>query len=132
MELTEAKQRARATWSAGDYDGIVDYIWSVGGDLVARVGVKPGDEVLDVACGTGNAAIPAAQARGNVIGLDLTSELFEAGRRRAAEAGVEIEWVEGDAESLRTTTRASTSCCPRSAACSPPITSARPPRSPAS
>jgi SAM-dependent methyltransferase len=100
MELTEAKQRARATWSAGDYDGIVDYIWSVGGDLVERVGVKHGDVVLDVACGTGNAAIPAAQAGGKVIGLDLTPELFEAGRRRAAEAGVEIEWVEGDAESL--------------------------------
>jgi SAM-dependent methyltransferase len=100
MELTDAQQRARATWSAGDFDAIVHHIWSVGGDLVERVGVNSGDEVLDVACGTGNAAIPAAQAGGKVIGLDLTPELFEAGRRRAAEAGVEIGWVEGDAESL--------------------------------
>jgi SAM-dependent methyltransferase len=100
MELTEAKQRARATWSAGDYDSVVDYIWSVGGDLVERVGVEPGDDVLDVACGTGNAAIPAAAAGGKVIGLDLTPELFEDARRRADEAGVEIEWVEGDAEAL--------------------------------
>jgi SAM-dependent methyltransferase len=63
MELTEVKQRARATWSAGDYDAIVDYIWSVGGDLVERVGVKPGDEVLDVACGNGDAAIFGGASR---------------------------------------------------------------------
>jgi SAM-dependent methyltransferase len=99
-DLTEAQQRARATWSAGDYDAIVDYIWSVGGDLVGRVGVNLGDEVLDVACGTGNAAIPAAQAGGKVTGLDLTPALFDAGRRRAAKAGVELEWVEGDAQAL--------------------------------
>ena len=56
--------------------------------------------MLDVACGTGNAAIPAAAAGGEVTGLDITPELFEDARRRAAEAGVEIEWVEGDAEDL--------------------------------
>ena len=99
-ELTEAQQQARATWSAGDFDAIVDRIWSVGGDLVERVGVEPGDAVLDVACGTGNASIPAAQAGGKVIGLDITPDLLEHGRRRAAEAGVEIEWVEGDAQAL--------------------------------
>jgi ubiquinone/menaquinone biosynthesis C-methylase UbiE len=100
MELTEAQERARATWSAGDYDGIVDYIWSVGGDLVGRVGVQEGEKVLDVACGTGNATIPAAQAGGVATGLDITPELFGAARRRAAQAGVEIELVEGDAEAL--------------------------------
>jgi SAM-dependent methyltransferase len=100
--MTEPAQQeaARATWSAGDYDGIVDYIWSVGGDLVDRVGVEEGDSVLDVACGTGNATIPAAQAGGRATGLDLTPELLEGARRRAAEAGVEIEWIEGDAEAL--------------------------------
>jgi ubiquinone/menaquinone biosynthesis C-methylase UbiE len=56
--------------------------------------------VLDVACGSGNAAIRAAQAGGRVVGVDLTPELFEAGRRLAARAGVEVEWVEGDAEAL--------------------------------
>ena len=56
--------------------------------------------MLDVACGTGNAAIPAAAAGGKVTGLDITPELFEDGRRNAAEAGVEIEWIEGDAEEL--------------------------------
>jgi SAM-dependent methyltransferase len=67
---------------------------------VRRAGVSEGDQVLDVACGTGNASIPAAEAGARVTGLDLTPELFAAARRRAADAGVEIEWVEGDAESL--------------------------------
>lgn len=100
MELDEVKQGARATWAAGDFDAIAERIWVVGGDLVRRVGVGPGDEVLDVACGTGNATIPAAQAGARATGLDLTPELFDDARRRAAEAGVEVEWVEGDAENL--------------------------------
>jgi ubiquinone/menaquinone biosynthesis C-methylase UbiE len=100
MEASEAQQRARATWSAGDFDAIAERIWHVGDDLVSRVGIKQGDRVLDVACGTGNAAIPAAVAGAEVTGLDITPELFVAGRRRAAEAGVEIDWIEGDAERL--------------------------------
>lgn len=100
MELSEAKQTARTTWAAGDYDGIVDYIWGVGSGLVGRVGVQDGEDVLDVACGTGNATIPAAAAGARATGLDLTPELLEGARRRAADAGVEIEWVEGDAEAL--------------------------------
>lgn len=100
MELSEAKQAARTTWAAGDYDGIVDYIWSAGGDLVGRVGVQDGEDVLDVACGTGNATIPAATTGARTTGLDLTPELLEGARRRAADADVEIEWIEGDAEAL--------------------------------
>jgi SAM-dependent methyltransferase len=100
VELSEAKQGARATWGAGDYDAIVEHIWGVGGDLVQRVGVQAGEEVLDVACGTGNATIPAAQAGARATGLDLTPALLDGARHRAAEAGVEIEWVEGDAENL--------------------------------
>ncbi len=52
-----------------------------------RAGIRPGEDVLDVACGTGNAAIRAAQAGGRVVGLDLTPELLEHGRRLAAERG---------------------------------------------
>lgn len=100
MSNAELKERARATWSAGDYDAVVDHIWSAGGDVVRRAGVGPDDEVLDVACGTGNASIQAAQAGAKVTGLDLTPELFDGARRRAAEAGVELELVEGDAEEL--------------------------------
>jgi ubiquinone/menaquinone biosynthesis C-methylase UbiE len=98
--LTEIKARARATWSAGNYDAVAEGIWPVGERVVSRVGVRPGDRVLDVAAGTGNAAVRAAQAGGAVTALDLTPELFEAGRRRASDAGVSVEWVEGDAEQL--------------------------------
>lgn len=98
--LGELKTRARETWSAGDYDAVAEGIWAVGERVVGGVGVTDGGRVLDVAAGTGNAAIRAAQAGGAVTALDLTPELFEAGRRRATEAGVEVDWVEGDAEDL--------------------------------
>ena len=99
-ELDQVKQRARATWAAGNYDRVAEQIWDVGAKVVRRVGVSAGERVLDLACGTGNAAIPAAQAGADVIGLDLTPELFDAARARAAGAGVEVDWVEGDAEAL--------------------------------
>lgn len=98
--LSELRASARATWSAGDYDAVAEGIWPVGEEVVRRVGVTAGDLVLDVAAGTGNAAIRAGQAGGTVTAVDLTPELFPAGRRRAADAGVEVEWVEGDAERL--------------------------------
>jgi SAM-dependent methyltransferase len=100
-ELATLKQGARASWAAGDFPEIARrQLWEVGERIVRRIGVQPGEDVLDVACGTGNAAIRAAQAGGTVVGVDLTPELFEAGRREAAAAGVEIEWVQGDAEEL--------------------------------
>src|SRR5262249_43443915 len=58
------------------------------------------EEVLDLACGTGNAAIRAAQAGARVVGVDLTPELFDAARKRATATGVEVEWLLGDAEAL--------------------------------
>lgn len=94
------KQVAREVWSEGDFDAVAQKILESGEALVEAVGMKPGDRVLDVAAGTGNATIPAALAAGSATALDLTPELFEAGRRRAEAAGAEIEWVEGDAESL--------------------------------
>jgi SAM-dependent methyltransferase len=97
---TEAQERARATWAAGDFDAVAQKILAVGRDLVERVGVAEGEAVLDVACGTGNATIPAAHAGGVTTGLDITPELLADARRNADAAGVEIEWVEGDAEDL--------------------------------
>jgi SAM-dependent methyltransferase len=100
-ELDQMKQGARATWAVGDYPAIAQkQLWPIGERVVRCVGVAPGDDVLDVACGTGNAAIRAAQAGGRVVGVDLTPELLAEGRRLAAEAGVEIAFVEGDAEAL--------------------------------
>ncbi len=99
--LAELKHRAREAWAAGDYPSIAEReLWSLGEQIVSRVEVRPGEDVLDVACGSGNAAVRAAQAGARSVGLDLTPELFHAGRRAAADAGVEVEWVEGDAEAL--------------------------------
>jgi SAM-dependent methyltransferase len=98
--VEQLKQGARTTWASGRFDEVARLIWHVGQDLVERASVEPGMTVLDVACGTGNAAIPAAAAGGLTTGVDITPELFDDARRNAREAGVEIEWVEGDAEAL--------------------------------
>ena len=98
--MEEFKERQRAMWAAGDYATLSELITDVGELVVERAGVESGMRVLDVACGTGNAALPAARAGAHVTGLDLVSELLEGGRKKAAAAGVEIEWVEGDAEEL--------------------------------
>lgn len=95
------KARHRAMWASGDYPTLAsDLIWSLGRTLVDATGVHPGDRVLDVAAGSGNAAIPAALRGATVVASDLAPELFEVGRRRATEAGAELEWREGDAEAL--------------------------------
>ena len=100
-ELTEEKQRARAVWAAGDYPSIVYQIAEMGPHTVERAGIAEGERVLDIGCGPGNnATIHAARTGAKVTGLDLTPELLDAGRENAAEAGVEIEWIEGDAEQL--------------------------------
>jgi SAM-dependent methyltransferase len=99
--VADLKRVHRTTWAAGDYAAIAELIDDAPPrDLLAQVEVKPGQEVLDVAAGTGNIAIRAATAGAQVIGLDLTPELFETARRRAREQGVAVEWVEGDAEDL--------------------------------
>jgi SAM-dependent methyltransferase len=98
--MEEFKQRQRAIWEAGDYPPLSELISDVGERVVARAELEPGMRVLDVACGTGNAALPAARAGGEVTGLDLAPKLLDAGRSRAEATGVEIEWVEGDAEEL--------------------------------
>jgi SAM-dependent methyltransferase len=100
VPLDEFKTRQRAVWSAGEYSDLSPYIREVGELVVARAAVAPGMTVLDVACGTGNAARPAARAGARVTGLDLTPKLLEAGRAKAGAEGLAIEWREGDAEAL--------------------------------
>lgn len=98
--LAEWKNRARATWAAGDYDSMAEPLWPAGARVVGATEIVAGDRVLDVACGTGNAAVQAAKTGATVVGLDLTPALLERAQARAAAAGVEVEWVEGDAEEL--------------------------------
>src|SRR3954462_3187161 len=99
-DMAAMKQQARATWAAGDFDAVAELIWEAGGVAAEAAGCGPSDRVLDIAAGSGNAAIQAAQRGAQVVASDLTPELFEAGRRRAQAAGVELEWVEADAEDL--------------------------------
>lgn len=97
----ELKDRHRKMWASGDYPSMVEtFLLPLGPRLVEACGIGAGTRVLDVAAGTGNAAIPAAERGAEVVASDLTPELLEAGARRAAAAGVELEWVEADAESL--------------------------------
>jgi len=99
-DIAAMKAQARATWAAGDFDAVVPFIWEAGGAAAEAAGCGSGDRVLDIAAGSGNAAIQAAMRGADVVASDLTPELFEPGRRRAAENGVELEWVEADAEDL--------------------------------
>jgi SAM-dependent methyltransferase len=99
--VAELKRVHRATWASGDYAAVAELIDDAPPrDLIARLELAPGLEVLDVAAGTGNIAIRAAAQGARVTGLDLAPELFETARRRAERWGVEVEWVEGDAEDL--------------------------------
>lgn len=98
--LEQYKERARATWGAGNFDEIAKMTHDVGRKVAEAAEIQPGSTVLDVACGSGNATIPAALAGGRCTGLDLVPDFLVHARRNAADAGVEIEWVEGDAEGL--------------------------------
>jgi SAM-dependent methyltransferase len=95
------KARHRTMWALGDYPAVAaQVIAELGPALVGATGVRRGDRVLDVAAGTGNAAVPAAATGAEVVASDLTPELFPAGRAFAAAHGVELTWEEGDAEAL--------------------------------
>jgi ubiquinone/menaquinone biosynthesis C-methylase UbiE len=90
----------RTMWGSGNYAAVADKISTVGEHIVEAVGLAPGMDVLDVACGTGNATIPAARAGARVTGVDFSPDLLATARERAADAMVEIDWVEGNAEEL--------------------------------
>jgi len=91
----------RAMWASGDYEKLATaLVLPLGPVLVEATGIARGDRVLDVAAGTGNAAIPAAETGASVVASDLVPELLEQGSRLAAERGVELEWREANAHEL--------------------------------
>ena len=97
----ELKTKHRAMWTSGDYPTMVEtFLLPLGPALVETAGITEGDRVLDVASGTGNAAIPAAERDASVVASDLTPSLLEVGEERAQSMGLKLEWVEADAESL--------------------------------
>ena len=85
---------------AGDFGQIAQYAAKSAAEFVERIGIKPGNRILDVACGTGNTAVPAARAGGNVTGVDIATNLLEQARKRAAAENLKIRFDEGDAEQL--------------------------------
>lgn len=98
---TDLKARHRAIWASGDYPRLADdVIAALGPALVAATGIGPGQRVLDVAAGSGNASIPAAVAGADVVASDLTPELLEAGEQSARGLGVALDWQVADAEAL--------------------------------
>src|SRR4051812_36733380 len=95
------KQRHRGMWASGDYPRVAgELIDELGRVVVTAAGVRAGQRVLDVAAGTGNAALPAARAGADVVACDLTPELLAVGRRAAEQEGLTLDWVEADAEAL--------------------------------
>lgn len=96
----DLKARQRVVWAAGDYPDLAQTIAEASDVVVEAAGVDAGDAVLDVATGTGNAALVAARRGAHVTGTDFTAPLLEVARERAAAAGLDIAFLEGDAEDL--------------------------------
>ncbi|MFN0277502.1 MAG: class I SAM-dependent methyltransferase [Pyrinomonadaceae bacterium] len=99
-EMEALKSKLRATWIAGDFGEIAKSIETGAEEFVARLDLKPGMRVVDVACGTGNLAIPAAKAGVEVTGIDIAPNLIEQAQARAAAEGVNAVFEVGDAEAL--------------------------------
>ena len=99
-DLNQLKSGMKATWMAGDFGQIANFTAAEAMNFVERIGIQPGAKVLDVACGTGNTAIPAAKRGAAVTGVDIASNLLEQANRRAASENVSVQFREGDAEDL--------------------------------
>ena len=99
-ELAALKTKLKATWMSGDFDKIAQVIWDDGAEFIARLQLKPGARLLDVACGSGNLAFAAARAGAVVTGQDIATNLLETARARAQAEGVTIQFDENDAEAL--------------------------------
>ena len=98
--LDPLTERTRNTWIAGNFDRIAQYMVSGAGEFIDRLGIRRGERVLDVACGSGNLAIPAARAGAMVTGVDIAPNLVAIARQRAIAEGLDIRFEEGDAEGL--------------------------------
>lgn len=93
----------RELWEKGDFTKLADTMRQSSSELVSKLGIKPGMEVLDVACGDGDTAIPAAKLGANVTGVDISRNLVKAGNIRAKQEGVDdrCKIFEGDVTDLK-------------------------------
>ncbi len=99
-EMQAIKARQKATWESGDFGQIARTIVPVAEEFVGQLPLQPGMRVLDVACGSGNLAVLTARLGCPTRGVDIASNLLVQARSRAEAEGLEIEFVEGDAEAL--------------------------------
>jgi len=99
-DLAAVKQRQQQTWASADYAAVAARIVPMAEGLAQNAGLRAGDRVLDVATGSGNAALAAARCGCEVTGIDYVPALLERARARAAAEGLEVEFAEGDAEHL--------------------------------
>jgi ubiquinone/menaquinone biosynthesis C-methylase UbiE len=99
-QMEQMKQNMKAAWMAGDFGQIAKYTAAAAAAFIERLHIASGADLLDVACGTGNLAIPAARQGANVVGVDIATNLLEQARARSASEGLKAEFLEGDAEKL--------------------------------
>ena len=132
VDLEAVKRKQQAMWASGDFGVIASLIHIVAEQLVDSVDPAAGSRVLDVAGGTGNAAIAAARCDCDVTCTDYVPALLDRGRERARAEGLAIEFEPADAEALPYADGRSTRSCPCSARCSRPTSRAPPPSSRAS
>ena len=99
-EMEALKSRLKATWMSGDYGHFAKYLEPGALEFLSRLAVVPNTEMLDVACGAGQIAIPAARAGVRVTGIDIASNSIEQARGRAKDEGLDVRFDEGDAENL--------------------------------
>src|SRR5512142_1351120 len=96
-DLQAIRARQKATWESGDFGQIARYTMPSAEEFMGRVGLRPGERVLDVACGSGNLAVIAARAGCLTAGVDIASNLIAQARARARREELEIDYREGDA-----------------------------------
>jgi len=91
----------KALWEKGDFTRIAETMRESGEALVQRLGIDKGLKVMDLGCGDGTTALPAAKLGAEVLGVDIAHNLVEAGNKRAAEQGLtNCTFQEGDASNL--------------------------------
>jgi SAM-dependent methyltransferase len=100
LDLTTIKGRQQRAWSSGDYGKVGVTLLTIGELLSEAVDLRPGQGVLDVACGNGNASLAAARRFCEVVGIDYVPALLEKGRERAQAEGLLVDFREGDAEDI--------------------------------
>src|SRR5262245_31761074 len=100
VDIKSIKARQKATWESGDFGEVARFIMPAAEEFMGQIELRPGQKVLDAACGTGNLAVLAARRGCSTFGLDIASNLVTQARERAERESLNIEYTEGDAEAM--------------------------------